>query len=303
MQKFSIDGHRMTVIATDYVPTVPYTTDTVTLGVAQRTDVLVQALDTPGATYWMRARIPDSSITGGLAHSEVLAAIYYEGADPTLIPTSQSVLPRHGYENEPVEVTQPEYVIAPSGDAYQQDLVLSLQRNSSGIFEWLINGQTFRANLNSPSLFLAAEGNTTYPDPEWNMFNFGQNRSIILNVTNATPFTHPFHLHGHNTFVLNVGGAGSVWDGTIVNPRNPTRRDTVIIPPLGWAALSFQADNPGIWPFHCHAAWHLSGGLTMNIMTRPEDIPKIPQGMRESTCAAWDAYTDRNTVDQIDAGS
>jgi hypothetical protein len=77
----------------------------------------------------------------------------------------------------------------------------------------------------------------------------------------------------------------------------------VIIPPLGWAAFSFESDNPGIWPFHCHVAWHLSGGLAMNIMTRPNDIPKIPRGMEESTCIAWNAYTDRNTVDQIDAGS
>jgi FtsP/CotA-like multicopper oxidase with cupredoxin domain len=294
----------LTVIATDYVPIVPYTTDAVTLGVAQRADVLVHALDkNPGATYWMRAQTADSSVTGGSAHSEVLAAIYYEGADPALVPRSHSAPQQDSFESEPLDLTQPEYVIAPSGDAYQQDLVLGLERNSSGSLEWLINGQTFRANFNSPSLYLAAEGNATYPNTEWNMFNFGQNRSIILNITNATPFTHPFHLHGHNFFVLNLGGVGSTWDGTIIHPSNPARRDTVIIPPTGWAAIAFQADNPGIWPLHCHMAWHLSGGLAMNIMTRPEDIPKIPQGMRESTCAAWNAYTDRNTVDQIDAGS
>jgi Multicopper oxidase len=22
--------------------------------------------------------------------------------------------------------------------------------------------------------------------------------------------------------------------------------------------MQFDADNPGVWPFHCHIAWHLS---------------------------------------------
>jgi FtsP/CotA-like multicopper oxidase with cupredoxin domain len=41
MQKFTIDGHNFTVIANDFVPIEPYTTDVITLGVAQRTDVIV----------------------------------------------------------------------------------------------------------------------------------------------------------------------------------------------------------------------------------------------------------------------
>ena len=102
-------------------------------------------------------------------------------------------------------------------------------------------------------------------------------------------------------YILDDGDG--TWDGSTRNQQNPARRDIHTIRAGGFAALQFEADNPGIWPFHCHAAWHLSGGLTMNIMTRPEDIPKIPQGMRDITCAAWNAYTDRNTVDQIDAGS
>ncbi len=36
--------------------------------------------------------------------------------------------------------------------------------------------------------------------------------------------------------------------------------------------LQFNADNPGVWPFHCHIAWHVSSGLYVNIMERPADI-------------------------------
>lgn len=37
IQKFSIDGHNMTVIANDYIPVQPYTTNIVTLGVSYLT--------------------------------------------------------------------------------------------------------------------------------------------------------------------------------------------------------------------------------------------------------------------------
>jgi len=40
-QKFSIDNHTLTVIANDFIPVVPYTTNVVTVGVGQRTDVIV----------------------------------------------------------------------------------------------------------------------------------------------------------------------------------------------------------------------------------------------------------------------
>jgi FtsP/CotA-like multicopper oxidase with cupredoxin domain len=42
MQKFTIDGHNFTVIANDFVPINPYTTDVITLGVGQRSDVIVR---------------------------------------------------------------------------------------------------------------------------------------------------------------------------------------------------------------------------------------------------------------------
>lgn len=51
-----------------------------------------------------------------------------------------------------------------------------------------------------------------------------------------------------------------------------------------------------------HVAWHLSGGLAINILSRPEDIPTIPDVMPQ-TCVDWEYYSTHNIVDQIDAGS
>lgn len=44
MQRFSIDGHNMTVIANDFVPVVPYITNVVTLGVRLMAEPLIDRL-------------------------------------------------------------------------------------------------------------------------------------------------------------------------------------------------------------------------------------------------------------------
>lgn len=53
LQRFSIDGHRLQVIANDFTPIVPYETDVVSLGVGQRSDVLVKAVGKPKDAYWV----------------------------------------------------------------------------------------------------------------------------------------------------------------------------------------------------------------------------------------------------------
>lgn len=309
--KISIDGHQMTVIATDFIPTVPYTTNAITLGVGQRTDVLVTAGNDSTASAWLRV-----SEFGGVSCDnspipDSLAAIYYEDADTTAEPTTSADSVDQSCMNDALTQTTPVYAIEPTAkDVYVANIVLDLTLNSTGAYEWQVNGQAFRADFNVPNLFLAAAGNTSYPsDPQWNMYDFSNNKSVVLNVTNNTPVTHPFHLHGHNFYVLNVGplgsrpGGGGVWDGSVVNSQNPMRRDTQIIGAFSYAAIQFEADNPGVWPFHCHVAWHLSGGLAMNVVSMADQIPAIPSGQKELTCDAWQEYSNSVVVDQIDAGS
>lgn len=132
-----------------------------------------------------------------------------------------------------------------------------------------MNGQTHRANHNRPLLLLAHQKNTSYPfDPQWQVYNFGSNRTmrfIIRNTKGAFPdIPHPMHMHGHNMLVLSAGQGE--WDGKIVNPNNPQRRDVQMIPGNGHLVFQVNANNPGVWPFHCHIAWHASSGLYVNIM-------------------------------------
>jgi FtsP/CotA-like multicopper oxidase with cupredoxin domain len=65
------------------------------------------------------------------------------------------------------------------------------------------------------------------------------------------------HLHGHNMYILHEG-PGFYGGQPFVNPSNPQRRDVQMLRPNGHIVVQYDADNPGVWPFHCHIAWHLS---------------------------------------------
>lgn len=71
----------------------------------------------------------------------------------------------------------------------------------------------------------------------------------------------------------------------------------------GHLVIQFEADNPGVWTYHCHIAWHASMGYNLAILERPEEITEmqIPSVIGQ-TCVDWDNWTKYNVVDQIDSG-
>ncbi|OKL58237.1 hypothetical protein UA08_06387 [Talaromyces atroroseus] len=121
-------------------------------------------------------------------------------------------------------------------------------------------------------------------------------------VNNLDEGAHPFHLHGHNFYVVAVDQSadGSTWgsynpwsknkikngpylqDGNsevvLYDLSKAVLRDTVQIPRRGYAVLRIRADNPGVWLFHCHVMWHLVGGMAMLIdsMNGSDDVAHQP---------------------------
>ncbi|CAD6446843.1 16abb2c0-1552-4ace-bf14-beaeb00daa69 [Sclerotinia trifoliorum] len=305
-QKFAIDGHTMTVIANDFVPILPYTTEVVTLGVGQRTDVIVQALPLEkSGSYWMRSTLAGCALTSNPAAK----AVAYYGSRPNLNPTTTASGTFNNSvanvcANDPLTKTIPWYPIIPDPNPPTTEHIdIEFGQNSTGNWQWTMNNSSFRANYNHPLLLLSNQGNNSYPDsPEWNVYNFGSNSSFRIYLTNPLGVAHPIHLHGHNMFVLNEGLG--TWDGhTVVRPINPQRRDVHILQGAGYMVLQVTADNPGVWPLHCHIAFHVSSGLYVNVVERPADIAnlKIPSIMAQ-TCRDWSLFTNSTVVDQIDSG-
>lgn len=320
---FSIDGYKMTVVANDFVPLVPYETDLVTLSVGQRSDVIVEATGDATDAVWMRltsgppGNIPSGGIQprgfGGCNIGTgydytTTAAIYYENADTSKAPNTTTSISTSRYitpfacQNDPLDETVPYFPIPWTKPDLDLNVTITGGVNGSNIFVWWMNNVTFIADMNDPLLLEAKLGRRTF-DPLRAMNDWSQYKSVRINLTGVgLPAGHPMHSHGHNMMVLSSGLG--VWDGSIVNPENPQRRDTHTIPPLGYAVLQWDLDNPGVWPFHCHIAWHTSEGMNLNfieggdILTQEMEMPYV----MAQTCRDWSAWTGKNVVNLIDSG-
>ena len=76
---------------------------------------------------------------------------------------------------------------------------------------------------------------------------------IRMRFVNRTSMEHPFHMHGHSFYSL-----GTPDD---LNLKNPPLKDTLNIWPNSEQVILWKANNPGHWIFHCHAEWHMAGGM------------------------------------------
>jgi FtsP/CotA-like multicopper oxidase with cupredoxin domain len=74
---------------------------------------------------------------------------------------------------------------------------------------------------------------------------------VELVMINRTGMSHPMHLHGHPFQIVEIDGkrfAGAI-------------RDTVLVPPGRRVVVAFDANNPGLWAFHCHLLYHMDAGM------------------------------------------
>ncbi|KAG5983224.1 hypothetical protein E4U55_000514 [Claviceps digitariae] len=103
-------------------------------------------------------------------------------------------------------------------------------------------------------------------------FEAGRKRWVDLVVNNVDDRGHPFHLHGHDFYVLQsrqdeLGRAYNPYEHheaetpVHVNTSNPLRKDTVYIKPRGYVILRVHLNNPGLWLLHCHVLWHQAAGM------------------------------------------
>ncbi|KAL2161030.1 hypothetical protein VTH06DRAFT_8743 [Thermothelomyces fergusii] len=300
VQRFSIDEHTLTVIAEDFVPVKPYNTSVVTLGVGQRADVLVTAdAGGPASAFWMRSNLT-SCLPGRQPYA--VAAVYYDDADAAAAPSSRAWdVPDPGTcANDDLAVTEPLFPLPLPEPTLTRAMDVELFTNESGVTLWKFGGVSMRADYNNPVLLLANDGNFTYP-PQWNVVNHGDHTAVRIVVNNKSPSPHPMHLHGHNFYVLHEGPGE--WDGTIVRPSNPHRRDVHMVRAGGHLVIQFDG-APGAWPFHCHIAWHASGGFLATLVVRPDEVQRmeIPRDV-EKNCRAWAMWSEYHVVDQIDSGT
>lgn len=163
--RFQVDGHPLTVIATDGAPMQPVEVDNLVLAVGERFDVLLKA-DQEGA-HWIRVATLDNK--------EALAVLRYAGsgaAEPEPSPVrwgDRRLTPDQMRSRGPVELPEK-----------PRDVPLLLG-GSMMPYRWDINKETYPK---APPIDLQKD--------EW----------VRMAFRNPTGMDHPFHLHGHYFYVL-----------------------------------------------------------------------------------------------------
>ncbi|MCL9781744.1 multicopper oxidase family protein [Vibrio sp. S4M6] len=110
-------------------------------------------------------------------------------------------------------------------------------------YAWEINGKTWP---NTPPLWVSK----------------GERVEVTLNNESMMP--HPMHLHGTDFQIVSLNGKAI--DGPM--------RDTVNVLPHSKVTIAFDADNPGVWAFHCHILWHADAGMMTTVRYRDYPAPQ-----------------------------
>ena len=98
-------------------------------------------------------------------------------------------------------------------------------------------------------------------------------------------------MHGHKFWVIGTGKGA--WNGSAsqlaqLDTKGAVLRDTMTVIPdaekpfggqvrqggCGWTAIRFIANNPGVWPFHCHVTWHFVMGMQVIFLESTNKIPR-----------------------------
>ncbi|KAK3901662.1 Cupredoxin [Staphylotrichum tortipilum] len=286
---------------------------------AQRYSIVLEANATNADSFWLRARMLRHCFRGPEnphMKEDIRAVIRY--VDGEQKPTSNTPVPSPSSKawSETIELVCRDLntsALHPvlAQDAPPSDGYVHL-RASFGIGDWRLargffNDSTWHANATSPTLhrFLdAAATNTSSAQPPdlpfgINIRDFDPAHDLVLQtrgiltldiaINNFDDGAHPFHLHGHQFYILTPSLTGyppSAADlpgflaarGAL---RNPLRRDTVTVEGYQWVIVRVVLDNPGFWVLHCHNAWHTEAGMVMQLLVRGEVVRKGRVGEEE----------------------
>ncbi|KAK7042868.1 multicopper oxidase/laccase [Favolaschia claudopus] len=241
---FTIDGHNFTVIEVDGINVQPLVVDSIQIYAGQRYSFVLNADQTPG-NYWIRTVANGG--TAGFDNGINSAILRYSGQDDVDPTTNQttSVIPLVETDLHPLTATPVPGTLEVGGADVSLNLAITLDPNTV-TFE--INGVEFIPPT-APVLLQILSGAKTAAEllPSGSVYSLPANAVVDISIPGGTAGApHPFHLHGHNFWVVRSAGSDSYnWDDPIVrdvvNTGGSTTDNTTI---------RFVTDNAGPWFLH-----------------------------------------------------
>ncbi|CAL4990207.1 unnamed protein product [Urochloa decumbens] len=294
-----IAGHKFTVVATDANYVSPYTTDIIAIAPGQTVDALVVANAAPGRYYMVampnqppkpdfqspvlptRGIMQYSNTEGRSLSSDVpmspempdnhdtMVSFYFHGNLTSLHPRHLPV---------PERLNERMFITLGLGSVCKHDR-LSCKRGDGS------NESTILATMNRPK---AERLEPTSKAALARRFRYGDVVEVVFQSTSLMQSdSNPMHLHGHDMFVLAQGQGNYDMEKDVAryNLANPPVVNTVLVPRLGWVAVRFVADNPGIWYMHCHYEFHLTMGMVALFIV--EDGPTVNTSLPSRTTSRF----------------
>ncbi|KAH8652632.1 putative extracellular dihydrogeodin oxidase/laccase [Tricladium varicosporioides] len=297
--RFTIDNHTLEVIATDFVPIIPYNTTNLSIGMGQRYDIIVTATETTG-DFWMRA-IVQESCSENANPDNIMGIVRYDSSS-TADPTSTGYDVTDSCDDEAIGTIVPYLSMDASSTAsIEDDFAVTLQFGNT--IKWAMGGTSFVSQWDYPTVLQVAEGNDTWSTEQHVIELTTANEWVYFIIETTFAQAHPIHLHGHDFWVL-AQGTGTFDETTAsLTLTDAPRRDVAMLPASGYLVIAYYTDNPGAWLLHCHIAWHASEGFALQLLERESEMTALMNtGNINSTCANWDVYTASDAIVQEDSG-
>ncbi|CAD6219580.1 unnamed protein product [Miscanthus lutarioriparius] len=310
---FEIEGHEMTVVEADGHYVKPFVVKNLNIYSGETYSVLIKADQNPNRNYWLASNVV-SREPGTPTGTAVLS--YYGGRSsprkppPTTPPTGPAWNDTtYRFRQSVATVAHPAHVQTPPPRADRVILLLNTQNKIDGHMKWALNSVSFTLphtpylvamksgllgafDQRPPPETYAHQGYDVYaPPPNPNAtvsdglyrLRFGSVVDVVLQNANMLAAnkseTHPWHLHGHDFWVLGygIGRFDPAVHPASYNLKDPILKNTVAVHPYGWTALRFKADNPGVWAFHCHIESHFFMGMGIAFEEGVERVAQLPQ--------------------------
>ena len=212
------------LIAQDGSPCPITEVDYVELGPAQRADLIIDI------------------------GSEAVTLVETLNGNPITAATLEPVDPIQA-KVEKTSLSEPRLKLAPT--QVDKTIAIRMQGGAMGnLTEAMYDGQVYPLRSLAMDHRKLWAFNGSVPKDFEKLASVNRGEVVALEIWNDTGWSHAMHLHGHHFWIKNEAGL-----------IEPGQRDTYLFARGEKASLIFEADNPGLWLFHCHMFEHHAAGM------------------------------------------
>ncbi|XP_057524932.1 L-ascorbate oxidase-like [Amaranthus tricolor] len=316
---FEIEGHNMTIIEADGHYVEPLEVQSLYIYSGETYSVLVKANQDPSRNYWVTSNTVGQM--QGTPTGLAIFNYYPNppNRNPPTTPSMgpmmvDSIAPRLA-QSRAIKAREG-FIQHPPATSDRVIMLLITENMINGYMKWAVNNVSLTLP-NTPYLVALKNKKLRHkihlifdqnPPPnsyDWqnydiyrpppnvnatssnNIYRLELNTTVDIILQNANMMdpnrceTHPWHLHGHDFWVLSygMGKFNPLIDPKKFNLDDPILKNTVPLHPYGWTAIRFRADNPGVWLCHCHIDVDMALGMGIVFEEGIEKVGKLPSSI------------------------